>query len=110
MTLRPYILMAALGLACITLLTRACFFWSQTDWRLPVWVERGLHYAPIAALAAVVAPEVFLHDGAILTTWQNARLLAAVAGLAVYYWRRDVLWTIAAGMAVFLPLRLALGW
>jgi branched-subunit amino acid transport protein len=30
--------------------------------------------------------------------------------VAMYAWRRSVLLTILAGMAVYLPLRLALGW
>ena len=35
---------------------------------------------------------------------------AAAAGAAAYFWRRDVLITIVAGMAVYLPLHLGLGW
>ena len=44
------------------------------------------------------------------TTWQDARLFAAAAGAAAYSWRRDVLVTIVAGMAVYLPLHIGLGW
>mgnify|MGYP000435075913 CR=1 FL=1 len=43
-------------------------------------------------------------------TWQDARLFAALMGAGVYFWRRDVLLTIVAGMAVYLPLHLGLGW
>ena len=43
-------------------------------------------------------------------TWQDARLFAAAAGAAWYAWRRDILGTIAVGMAVMLPLRIGLGW
>ena len=42
---------AILGLAVITLLTRSFFFISEREIPLPRWVERGLRYAPIAALA-----------------------------------------------------------
>jgi branched-subunit amino acid transport protein AzlD len=31
-------------------------------------------------------------------------------GAGIYFWRRDVLLTILAGMAVYLPLHLGLGW
>ena len=34
----------------------------------------------------------------------------ALAGAALYFWRRSVLLTMAVGMAVYLPLHLALGW
>jgi branched-subunit amino acid transport protein len=37
-------------------------------------------------------------------------VFGALAGAAVFFWRRSVLATIVAGMAVYLPLRLALGW
>jgi len=43
-------------------------------------------------------------------TWQDARLYAAAVGVAVYFWRRSVLLTIALGMAAYLPLHIGLGW
>jgi branched-subunit amino acid transport protein len=98
------------GLAGVTVLTRCFFFISSKSWSLPHWAQRGLQYAPIAALSAVVVPEVVMSQGALVTTWQDARLFSAAAGLAVYYWRRDVLLTIVLGMAVYLPLHLGLGW
>jgi branched-subunit amino acid transport protein len=69
-----------------------------------------LQYAPIAALSAVVIPEIITVQGELISTWQDARLFAAVVGMAAYFWRRDVLITIMAGMAVYLPLHLGLGW
>jgi branched-subunit amino acid transport protein len=98
------------GLAGVTVLTRCFFFISSKSWSLPHWAQRGLQYAPIAALSAVVVPEVVMSQGALVATWQDARLFSAVAGLLVYYWRRDVLLTIVLGMAVYLPLHLGLGW
>jgi branched-subunit amino acid transport protein len=99
-----------LGLAGVTVLTRCFFFISSKSWSLPHWAQRGLQYAPIAALSAVVVPEVVMSQGALVSTWQDARLFSAAAGLLVYYWRRDVLLTIVLGMAVYLPLHLGLGW
>jgi branched-subunit amino acid transport protein len=69
-----------------------------------------LQYAPIAALSAVVVPEIVMSQGQLIDTWQDARLFAAAAGLAIYYAKRNVLMTILGGMAVYLPLHLALGW
>jgi branched-subunit amino acid transport protein len=45
-----------------------------------------------------------------VSTWQDARLFAAAAGAAAYFWQRNVLLTIVLGMAVYLPLRMGLGW
>ena len=98
------------GLSCITVVARSFFFISSKPWSLPHWAQRGLQYAPIAALAAVVVPEVVMTQGHLASTWQDARLSSAAAGAGAYFWRRDVLFTIVVGMAVFLPLHIALGW
>jgi branched-subunit amino acid transport protein len=98
------------GLAVVTVVSRSFFFLSNTDWDLPHWAQRGLQYAPIAALSAVVVPEIVMAQGQLITTWQDARIFAAAAGVAVYFAKRDVLLTIVLGMAVFLPLHLGLGW
>ncbi|MDD0839370.1 AzlD domain-containing protein [Curvibacter sp. HBC61] len=99
-----------IGLACVTVIARSFFFISSKPWSLPHWAQRGLQYAPIAALAAVVVPEVVMVQGQLTPTLQDARLYAALAGAAVYFWRKNVLITILVGMAVFLPLHLGLGW
>ena len=98
------------GLALVTVLTRGFFLISSQPWSLPPWALHALQYAPIAALSAVVVPEVVMTQGELIDTWRDARLFAAVAGAAWYFWRGGVLGTILAGMAVYLPLRLGLGW
>jgi branched-subunit amino acid transport protein len=103
-------IVTVVGLAIITLVTRSFFFISQREWVLPAWVQRGLRYAPLAALAAVVIPEVLLTNGQLISTWQDARLFSAVAAVAYYLWRRSLLGTILVGMVFFLPLRIGLGW
>jgi branched-subunit amino acid transport protein len=98
-----------LGLSVVTVVARSFFFLSNQDWQLPHWAQRGLQYAPIAALSAVVVPEIVMSQGALITTWQDARLFAAAAGMVIYFSKRDVLLTIIGGMAVYLPLHLGLG-
>jgi branched-subunit amino acid transport protein len=101
---------AILGLAFITLFTRGFFLFPERDLPLPAWLEQGLRYAPLAALVAVVAPEVVLTQGRLITTWMDARLPAVLAATAWFYWRRGILGTILAGTAVLLAFRLGLGW
>lgn len=98
------------GLALVTVVARGFFLLSSKPWSLPHWAQRGLQYAPIAALAAVVLPEVVTTQGQLVTTWQDARLFSAAAGALAYFWKRDVLFTIVAGMAVYLPLHIGWGW
>ena len=105
-----WIMLVIAGLTVVTVVTRGFFFMSSKPWHLPGWAQRGLQYAPIAALSAVVVPEIITVQGTLISTWQDARLFAAAMGACVYFWRRDVLLTILAGMAVYLPLHLGLGW
>ncbi len=98
------------GLAAVTVLTRCFFFILDRPWTMPGWAHRALHYAPVAALAGVVAPEVVMQQGMLIGTWHDARLFGAAAGALLYFWRRSVLLTIVGGMAVYLPLHLFLGW
>ena len=98
------------GLAAVTVLTRSFFFMSSKPWHLPGWAQRGLQYAPIAALSAVVVPEIVMSQGQLIGTVLDARLFAAAAGTIVYFRSKNVLLTIVLGMAVYLPLHLGLGW
>jgi branched-subunit amino acid transport protein len=104
------IIFTCLGLGVISVLTRGFFMVSQQEWVLPSWAQRGLRYAPLAALAAVVAPEVLLTQGQLISSWSDARLFGAAAAVCYYFWRRGLLGTILTGMAVFLPLRVVWGW
>ena len=106
----PWTLLTIVALGVVTVITRGFFFISNKPWTLPRWAQRGLQYAPIAALSAVVVPEVVMTQGALITTWQDARLFAVAAGLAWFVWRRGVLGTIVAGMVAYLPLHIGLGW
>jgi branched-subunit amino acid transport protein len=103
-------LVAILGLTVITVVTRGFFLLSEREWPLPAWVNRGLRYAPLAALAAVIAPEVLLTDGSLVNGWRSPRLLAALAGTAYFWWQRGILGTIVIGTATLLALKLGLGW
>ena len=102
------------ALAFVTVLARCFFFLSNKPWPMSHWVQRGLQYAPIAALSAVIIPEMVMTQGHLVSTWQDARLFAAAAGAAWFFWRKGagqaVLGTIVVGMGVYLPLHLGLGW
>ena len=103
-------LIAILGLTVLTIVTRGFFYLSERELPLPAWLVQGLRYAPLAALVAVITPDIVMSQGRLIATWQDARLFAAIAGAAYYAWRRGILGTIVTGMAVLLPLRLGLGW
>lgn len=99
-----------LGLAVVTLISRGFFLLPEREVPLPAPLLRALRVAPLAALVAVVLPEIVMTQGALIDTFKDARLYAAAAATAWFFWRRGILGTIIVGMAVLLPLRLGLGW
>jgi branched-subunit amino acid transport protein len=94
----------------VTIITRSVFLIPRDEVRLPPWALQGLRYAPLAALIAVIAPEISLTDGALVVTWRDPRLFAVVAATIYFGWRRGILGTIVTGTAVLLALRIGLGW
>ena len=101
---------AIVGMTVVSVITRGFFLLPTREWPLPHWLLQGLRYAPLAALAAVIAPEIVLTDGALIDTWRDARLFAVAMGSAYFVWRRDILGMIVAGTAALLALRIGLGW
>ncbi len=101
---------AILGLAVVTVVTRGFFLFPEREIKIPGWLQRGLKVAPLAALAAVVVPEIVMTRGTLIATWQDARLPAVLAATLYYLWRPGVLGPLLTGLAVFLPLRWWWGW
>lgn len=104
------IFITTVGMTLIVLGCRAFFLLPRQDLPMPRWLREGLGYAPVAALSAVVAPELVLTQGQLIDTWQDARIFGALAGLAFYAWRRSLFSTIVCGTGVMLALRFGLGW
>jgi branched-subunit amino acid transport protein len=99
-----------LGMAAVTLLCRSFFLLPEQDLPMPRWLREGLRYAPIAALAAVVAPEIVMTQGHLIHTLRDARIFGAATGLAFYVWKHDLFGTIVCGTGVMLALKFGLGW
>ncbi len=98
------------GLSVVTVLTRSFFLLPERELPIPPWLQRGLKVAPLAALTAVVVPEIVMTHGQLTTTWFDARLPAALVAALWCAWRPGVLGPLLAGLAVYLPLRLIWGW
>ncbi len=102
--------LVVVGLALISALSRSFFFLTRQEWSLPPWVERALRHAPLAALAAVIAPDLLLTAGHFHARWDDPRWPAAAVAVIWAIWRKGMLGTICVGMAVFLALQFGLGW
>jgi branched-subunit amino acid transport protein len=102
--------LAVIGLAFVTMLTRGVFLMPRREVPIPAWLLRALKVAPLAALTAVIVPEIVMSQGQLVQTWQDARLPAVLAATLYYRWRPGVLGPMLAGLALYLPLRIVLGW
>ena len=102
----PYLLLACAGLTAGTLLTRSSFFMLPSRWQLPPRLERALRYAPACALAAIIAPEIFLQHSQLSLDLHNAKLWGTVLAAAVFLKTRNILLMMSSGMLAFTLLRL----
>jgi branched-subunit amino acid transport protein len=94
------------GLTFVTLVTRSGFLVLGDRVELPIRVQRGLRYAPVCALMALIAPELALVDGELALSMANPRLLSGVAAGVIVLATRNMVLAMAIGMAVFGALRL----
>ncbi|WP_133647549.1 AzlD domain-containing protein [Paraburkholderia flava] len=100
--------LAILGMTVVTAVTRAMFLIGGERTVLPERVQRMLRYAPAAALAAVVLPDVLATPEGLSFAPSNHDFYATLAGLGWFLWRRNMLGTIVVGMLVYTVLRFVL--
>ena len=97
----------ALG-GLLTFLTRLSFIALLGRFETPPRLARALRFVPPAILSAVIVPELVLRQGALALSPGNERLVAGLAAAPVAWLTKNVLATIAVGMAVLWALQ-ALG-
>jgi len=93
-----------LALGVGTWLIRFSFLGLIGDRQLPPWVLRHLRYTPVAVIPALIAPLV-VWPRATEGETDPARLLAALAALAVGFGLRSVVGAILAGMGSLYALQ-----
>ena len=91
-----------------TVVTRSFFFLLGNAVKMPPWVQHALRYAPAAALAAILAPDLLLNDGSLAVPWANPKLIAGIIATLFFLATRHLLGTIIVGMGCFSVLRLML--
>jgi branched-subunit amino acid transport protein len=87
-----------LGMALVTFVARFSMIAILGRWNVPPDVTRALPFVPIAAFAALVAPELFLRAG----EWAvpSPRFVAGIAAMLAAFLSRNVLLTLVTGMGV----------
>ena len=101
-----WLMMIACGV--ITFLIRYSFIGAQGNLRMPDWFQALLPLVPIAALTALVTPELFMVQGGISLGSGNARLWAGILAIVVAAVWRNTLLTIGVGFAALVVLRATL--
>ncbi len=84
-----------------TVVTRSGLLLAGRSLVVPARIESALRYAPACALSAIIAPDLLLADGQLQLGLGNPRLLAGVAGIAIFMLSRSTIGTIFGGMAAF---------
>ena len=90
------------GMAFITFAIRYTLFAVGHRVRFSPWLSQALTYVPVAVLTAIIVPAMFMPDGqALQLSLDNAYLVAGLVAMAIAAKWRNLLATIAAGMAFF---------
>ena len=114
MDVNPYVWLVSLGLTVVALLTRSGAVFFRRSFPTPWWLQRSMQYAPMAALSAILIPELIADKGTLITTWENARLWGALAAGGFFFamksYRYVLVGTIFVGTLVYLPLHIVWGW
>lgn len=100
---------AMLGVGAVTFLMRASFIVFTDPGRFPPLFRRSLAFVPPAVLAAIVAPGLFLREGALDLSMGNPRWIAGLAAILVAWRTKSVLATLLSGMAVLWLLQWSMG-
>ena len=96
-----WLIFILIGLA--TTLPRASFIVLGNRVTLPSVLQRALRYAPAAALAAIVVPDVLVVGGTLEIF--NPKLAAAIVAVTAAALSRNAWLPFIAGMAVLLGIR-----
>jgi branched-subunit amino acid transport protein len=96
----------AMGIVTYAIRLSMIFLLGKVD--VPDIVQRGLRFVPPAVLTAIIIPELLRPGGSPHVSLVNARLAAGILAAFVAWRTRNVILTIALGMAVLWLLQTTL--
>jgi len=97
-----------IGLVVVTFVSRSFFILLGNRIKVSEWVLETIRYAPLAALIAILAPEIFLPLGASSVMEFNLRLpniWGGMAAMIAFYFSKRMISTLVIGMAVYTAAR-----
>ena len=96
------------GMGLVTLGTRGFFMFLGDRVRMPELILRSIRYAPLAAIVAILAPEIVMPNSATEISqfnWAIPQIWAGLAAFVTFTWLRSMLPTLIVGMLVYSVLR-----
>ncbi|MBU3542706.1 MAG: AzlD domain-containing protein [Burkholderiaceae bacterium] len=105
--------LALIGLTLVTILTRGFFLLWGNRFELPESVQNAIRYAPMAALIAIIVPELLINKDASEQSlnwlgrvdFSQPQFLAGVIAILAHLYIKNMALTIGIGVAVFMLLR-----
>jgi branched-subunit amino acid transport protein len=98
-----------LAMGLVTYAIRLSLIGVFGDWQVPPIIRRALRFVPPAVLAAIILPELLRPDDVIDLSLTNARLIAGLLAVLIAWRTKNVLATIAVGMAALWGLQWVMG-
>jgi branched-subunit amino acid transport protein len=83
---------------CVTFLLRFSFIGTVGRIEAPGWFASMLRFVPIAALTALIWPDLLLVHGELALGPGNPRLIAGLIAAGIAWKTRNMFFTIGAGM------------
>ena len=96
------------GMIVMTFVARCFFIFLGNRIKISEWALETIRYAPLAALIAILAPEIFLPVSASSIAEFNLRfpnIWGGIAALIAFYFSRKMIPTLVIGMAVYAAAR-----
>jgi len=97
-----------IGMIVVTFVSRSFFILLGNRIKISEWGLETIRYAPLAALIAILAPEIFLPLGASSIAEFNLRLpniWGGIAAMIAFYFSKKMIPTLVIGMAVYTAAR-----
>ena len=97
-----------IGMIVMTFASRCFFIFLGDRIKISEWGLETIRYAPLAALIAILAPEIFLPIDASSIAEFNLRLpniWGGIAAIIAFYFTRRMIPTLVIGMAVYTAAR-----
>ena len=104
-----YVYGAILLLALCSLITRAGYLLLGHHIPFPDRVRQALRFAPLAALTAIIVPEILPWNYPQAPEF-DLKLIAAAIAITVFQYRRNAVLLIASGMLALWALQWLTGW